>query len=67
MTTTLRPLWGIAFAAVLAISLITTTIDAVASTPQTNSGPAVFDQGFFEFAPGLFHARPLGRRGISWE
>ena len=67
MTTSLRSLYGIVFAALLALSLIATTIDAVASTPAIGGGPMLFDQGFVDRATGLFSPERLGRFGVSWE
>ena len=65
MTTTSRSLFGIVFAALLALSLVATTQDAIAKTIGTNALPALFDQGFND--QGRPHARPWGRFGISWE
>jgi len=71
MTATPRSLYGIVFAALLALSLIATTQNAIAKTTGTNALPALFDQGFND--QGLndnaakHMPRPLGRLGISWE
>ena len=65
MTTSARSLFGIVFAALLALSLVATTQDALAKTTGTNALPALFDQGFVDQAKHL--GRPLGRLGISWE
>ena len=66
MTTTPRSLYGIVFAALLALSLIATTQDAIAKTTGTNALPALFDQGFIDNV-AKHMPRPLGRLGISWE
>lgn len=66
MTTALRPLFGIVFAAFIALSLVATTLDAVASTPTPNGGPTLFDQGFTN-GPQFLRPRPIGRFGITWE
>ena len=66
MTTTLRPLFGIVLAAFVALSLITTTIDAVASTPALTGGSAQFDKGFVN-GTTLLKPRPIGRLGVTWE
>ena len=68
VTATLRPLWGIAFAALLALSLIATTSDALARTTNRPGGlPALFDEGYDDSAPFFFQPRPVGRLGITWE
>jgi hypothetical protein len=67
MTATLRPLFGVVFAALLALSLVATTMDAVASTTEHSGGPALFDQGLVDKSGGLFKPRPIGRFGITWE
>ena len=66
MTSTFRSLFGIVFVALLALSLVLTTQDAIAKTTGANPLPALFDQGFVDHNkhwPG----RPLGRLGVSWE
>jgi hypothetical protein len=63
--TTSRSLFGIVFAALLALSLVATTQDAIAKTTGTNPLPALFDEGFDD--QGTHHGRPIGRLGISWE
>ena len=63
--TTLRPLFGIVFAAFIALSLITTAIEAVASTPALNGGQAQLDRGFVN--PNLLKPQPIGRLGVTWE
>ena len=55
------------FIAILALSLVLSTADALASTPATNGGTMLFDQGFVDFHPSFFRPRPLGRLGITWE
>ena len=66
MTTSFRSLTGILFAALLALSLIATTQDAIAKTTGTTALPALFDQGFVDHATKHL-PRPVGRLGISWE
>lgn len=66
-STALRPLTGIVFAALLALSLVATTMDALASTTERSDGPARFDQGLVDKSGGLFKPRPIGRFGITWE
>jgi hypothetical protein len=67
LTTQLRPLYGIVFAALLALSLIASTSQALADTRgQNNSNvPNLFDPGFVDQVTKDL-PRPLGR-GISWE
>ena len=62
----LRSLGAILFAALLALSLVATTQDAIAKTMSTNGLPALFDEGFVENAVRHLQ-RPLGRFGVSWE
>ena len=67
MTTQLRSLHGIVFAALLALSLIATTSQALADTRGPNSNiPNLFDQGFVDQVTKNL-PRPLGRLGVSWE
>jgi len=66
MTCTIRPLTGIVFAALLALSLIATTVDALADTGAHNGGPALFDQGN-DGSNSFFRPRPVGRFGVTWE
>jgi hypothetical protein len=68
LTTQLRSLHGIVFAALLALSLIATTSQALADTRGGNNGngPNLFDQGFVDQVTKNL-PRPLGRLGISWE
>ena len=66
VTTSLRSLYGIVFAAVLALSLIATTSQALADTGGNNGGPDLFDQGFVDYVtPNL--QRPAGHFGVTWE
>ena len=67
MTLALRPLYGIVFAALLALSLIATTSQALADTRGSNPRlPNIFDAGTVEkVAKDL--QRPIGRFGVSWE
>lgn len=67
MTTSLRSLSGVIFAALLALSLVVTTVDAMASTVVHDGGLVRFDQGFVDRSIGLFNPRPVGRFGVSWE
>ena len=60
----LRSIRGIAFAALLAMSLWLSAMHAVADTRPFGS-PNLFDPGFVdrqEFLP-----RPLGHFGVTWE
>ncbi len=67
MTAILRPLFGIVFAALLALSLVATTVDALASTTDQLGGPATFDRGYVDHASGILKPRPIGRLGVTWE
>jgi hypothetical protein len=62
----LRPLTGIVFAALLALSLIATTVDALADSGVHNGGPALFDQGN-SGGNNFLRPRPVGRLGVTWE
>ena len=64
MTTNLRSLRGLAFAALLAMSLWLSAIEAVADTRPFGS-PNLFDPGFVDNQHLL--PRPLGHFGVSWE
>ena len=66
MTTSLRSLNGIVFAALLALSLIATTSQALADTRGTNGAPNLFDPGFVDNITRNL-PRPLGHFGVSWE
>ena len=64
MTTNLRSLRGLAFAALLAMSLWLSAMQAVADTRPFGS-PNLFDPGLVnnqQFLP-----RPLGHFGVTWE
>ena len=65
MTAAPRSLYGFVFAALLALSLVTTTQDALAKSTSVSLLPALFDQGLVEATKHL--PRPIGRLGISWE
>ena len=68
VTATLRPVLHIVFAALVALSLVATTIDALASTADLANGTALFDQGFVDRGGGFFfRPRPIGRLGVTWE
>lgn len=64
----LRSLQGIAFAALVALTLWLSAITAIADTTETFGGPNVFDPGFVDH-PGFtpFGPRPAGRFGVTWE
>lgn len=64
---TLRPLFGIVFAALLALSLVATTADALTSTTDVKGGRVLFDQGFVDRGGGLVKPGPFGRLGVTWE
>jgi hypothetical protein len=64
MTTNLRSLRGLAFAALLAMSLWLSATAAVADTRPFGS-PNLFDPGFVD--NHHFLPRPLGHFGVSWE
>ena len=66
MTTSVRSLYGIVFAALLALSLVATTSQAVADTRGTNGVPNLFDPGFVDNVTRNLQ-RPLGHFGVSWE
>ena len=67
MTTQLRSLHGIVFAALLALSLIATTSQALADTRRGPSGgPDLFDPGFVDNVTRNL-PRPFGHFGITWE
>jgi hypothetical protein len=66
MAFTIRSVTGIVFAAMLALSLIATTVDALADTGAHNGGPAFFDQGS-DGNNSFLRPRPLGRLGVTWE
>lgn len=61
----LRPLQGIVFAALLALSLWLTTVDALARTHGFTRLPNIFDPGMVE-GDNLV-PRPIGHLGVSWE
>ena len=63
---TLRPLFGIVFAALIALSLVATTADAL-TTPDVKGGRILFDQGFVDRGGGLVKPGPFGRLGVTWE
>ena len=69
MTTTLRSLTGIVFAALLAMSLVATTVDALAYSGERSGLPALFDEGFVDRPStiGILRPRPIGRLGVTWE
>lgn len=66
MTTSLRSLGGIVFAALLALSLIVTTTDAVAATRSLPGGSSFLDAGNVN-SNNYFKPKPIGRFGITWE
>jgi len=66
VTTAFRPLYGMVFAALLALSLVATASQALADTRGTNGLPNIFDQGLVERVTKDLQ-RPIGRLGVSWE
>ena len=64
MTTNLRSLRGIAFAALLALSLWLTAVQAAADT-RPFGAPNLLDPGFVD--GGQFEPQPLGQFGVTWE
>ena len=66
MTTAFRPLYGMVFAALLALSLVATASQALADTRGTNGLPNIFDPGIVEKVTKDLQ-RPIGRFGVSWE
>ena len=68
MTVTFRPLYGIVFAALLALSLVATASQALADTRGSTNGrlPNMFDPGAVERITKDL-PRPIGRFGVSWE
>ena len=64
MTTNVRSIRGIAFAALLALSLWLSAMQAVADTRPWGA-PNMFDPGFAD--NGQFFPRPLGHFGVTWE
>jgi hypothetical protein len=63
MTANRRPLSGIVFAALLALSLWITALQAVADTRPFGS-PNLFDAGFVD---NRMQPRPAGHFGVTWE
>jgi hypothetical protein len=67
LTTQLRPLYGIVFAALMALSLFVTASQALADTRGSGGKlPNIFDAGTVEKVSKDLQ-RPLGRFGVSWE
>jgi len=68
VTTQLRPLSGIVFAALMALSLLATASQALADTRGSTNGrlPNIFDPGVVENVTKDLQ-RPIGRFGVSWE
>ena len=66
MTGTLRSLSGIVFAALLALSLVATTTDAMGATRSVPGGPNFFDPGNVN-SNNYFKPKPIGRFGVTWE
>jgi hypothetical protein len=66
MTTTFRSLFGIAFAALLALSLIVSTTDAMAATRTLSGGQNLLDPGNVN-SNSYFKPKPIGRFGVTWE
>lgn len=66
MTTSLRSLSGVIFAALLALALIASTTDAVAASRSMTGGQSLLDPGLG--GAGLsYHPKPIGRLGVTWE
>jgi hypothetical protein len=64
VTTNLRHTRGIVFAALLALSLWLSAMQAVADTRPSGS-PNLFDPGFMDNRG--FLPRPIGHLGVTWE
>lgn len=68
MTTALRPLWSIVFAALLALSLVVSTLDALAYTTSDQSGDGILmDKGYGDRGKGFYQPQGWGRFGVTWE
>ncbi|MEK7862851.1 MAG: hypothetical protein AAB295_06250 [Chloroflexota bacterium] len=68
MTTGLRSLQGIVFAALLALSLIATAADALASTSAALGGDGILmERGSSGRGPVFPQPRGWGRFGVTWE
>ncbi len=67
VTSAFRPLTGFLFAALLALSLIATTTDALAGTSTHRGGSALFDRVFVDRGGALVKPGPIGRLGVTWE
>jgi len=66
-TAAVRPLYGLLFAVLLALSLVATASQALADTRSTNGGlPNIFDPGAVEKVTKDLHGR-IGRLGVTWE
>jgi hypothetical protein len=66
VTTTFRSLTGIVLAALLALSLIVTTTDAMAASRSLGGGTSILDPGLG--GSGIYYRpKPIGRFGITWE
>ena len=63
--TRLRPLQGLIFAALVALSLWMSTADALARTRGFTRLPNIFDPGIVE--GDNFVPRPIGHLGVTWE
>lgn len=66
MTSTFRSLSGIVFAALIALSLIVSTTDAIGATRSFTGGQNFLDPGNVN-ANNYFKPRPIGRFGVTWE
>jgi len=66
VTTSLRSIYGIVFAALLALSLVASTSQALADTRGNNGRPNLFDPGFVDKVTKDLQ-RPIGRLGVTWE
>lgn len=64
MTAALRSTTGIVLAALIALSIVSTTVDA--ATAAFSSGYQVRDPDR-EIGLTFFKPRPIGRLGVTWE
>lgn len=68
MTTSLRSLQGLVFAALLALSLVATAADALARTSAALGGDGILvERGTSNRGPLFPEPRGWGRFGVTWE
>ncbi len=67
VTATLRPLSGIVFAALLALSLIVTTLDALAYTTTDPAGDGILIDRRGNSGKVILRPKPWGHFGVTWE